>query len=325
MADQPHILITGGAGFLGTNLALRLLQSGAHVELWDNFQTGKEANCKLLQAQFPALLTYRKVDVRELPTLPDDWRVDEIYNMACPASPPFYQADPIGTTLTCVMGALNMLNLALRYNARILQTSTSEVYGEAQVHPQPESYRGNVNCDGIRACYDEGKRCAESIFFDHHRLNGTRIKVVRIFNTYGPFMQPNDGRVVTNFILQALNGDPITLYGDGTQTRSFCYCDDLISGLIAMMHSPEEFTGPVNLGNPGEFTIAQLAEMVLAKTGSKSPVVYRPLPSNDPLVRRPDITLAKRALNWEPKIALDDGLTRTIDYFSLLLKQKEEL
>ena len=315
MSIPRRILITGGAGFLGTNLALRLLRDGHAVELWDNFSTGREQNCHQLAAQFPGQLAWRRIDVRTIPELPSGWRIDEIYNLACPASPPHYQADPLGTTMTCVLGAMNLLELANRHNARILQASTSAVYGEAQVHPQPEGYRGNVNCHGIRACYDEGKRCAESIFFDHHRRHGTRIKVVRIFNTYGPYMQPDDGRVVSNFIIQALRGAPLTIYGDGSQTRSFCYCDDLIEGLLAMMSSPEEFTGPVNLGNPGEFTIVQLARMVLEKTGDKSPLEYHPLPPNDPMVRQPDISLARRALGWSPKVPIDVGLDHTIKYF----------
>lgn len=312
--SQPHILIAGGAGFLGTNLALSLLQDGARVEIWDNFHTGREQNCRLLAERFPATLTWRRVDVRSLPA--DAPAFDAIYNLACPASPPHYQKDPVGTTLTCVQGALNLLDLACRHHATILQTSTSEVYGDALVTPQSEDYWGNVNCSGPRACYDEGKRCAESLFFDHHRMHATRIKVVRIFNTYGPYMQPDDGRVVSNFILQALHNQPLTIYGDGSQTRSFCYCDDLIRGLRAMMSSPDDFTGPVNLGNPGEFTILELAQKILGKLPqSASRLVFRPLPPNDPRRRRPDISLARRQLAWQPEISLDCGLVPTIEYF----------
>ncbi len=311
------IIVTDGAGFLGSHLTRRLLQDGAQVTVVDNFHTGRHENLVPLQADFPGKLRVVEADVINLPT---DLEADEIYNLACPASPPHYQADPIHTTLTCVNSTLNALELARRCGARLLQTSTSEVYGDALQHPQTEDYWGNVNCTGIRSCYDEGKRCAESLIFDHHRMYGTAVKVVRIFNTYGPQMQPDDGRVVSNFIIQALRNDPITIYGNGEQTRSFCYCADLVEGLVRMMNSPAKFIGPVNLGNPGEFTIRQLAELVIELTGSSSTLTTRPLPANDPKVRRPDISLAKAKLNWQPTVPLREGLIPTIEYFRKRIK-----
>ena len=311
---MKKILFTGGAGFLGSHLCEKLLQEGNEVICMDNFFTGSKRNIvKLLDNPYFEL--YRH-DI----TMPANLEVDEIYNLACPASPVHYQYDPIKTVQTSVMGAINMLGLAKRTGAKVLQASTSEVYGDPSVHPQPESYWGNVNPIGIRSCYDEGKRCAETLFFDYHRQNGVRIKVVRIFNTYGPNMHPNDGRVVSNFIVQALKGKDITIYGDGSQTRSFCYCDDLIKGFIAMMATGDDITGPINIGNPGEFTIKQLAELVIELTGSKSKLVYEPLPSDDPTQRRPVIDKAREILGWEPTIPLREGLVRTIAYFDELLK-----
>lgn len=311
---MKKILVTGGAGFLGSHLCEKLLQEGNEVICMDNFFTGSKRNIvKLLDNPYFEL--YRH-DI----TMPANLEVDEIYNLACPASPVHYQYDPIKTVQTSVMGAINMLGLAKRTGAKVLQASTSEVYGDPSVHPQPESYWGNVNPIGIRSCYDEGKRCAETLFFDYHRQNGVRIKVVRIFNTYGPNMHPNDGRVVSNFIVQALKGKDITIYGDGSQTRSFCYCDDLIKGFIAMMATGDDITGPINIGNPGEFTIKQLAELVIELTGSKSKLVYEPLPSDDPTQRRPVIDKARDILGWEPTIPLREGLVRTIAYFDELLK-----
>jgi len=311
---MKKILVTGGAGFLGSHLCEKLLQEGNEVICMDNFFTGSKRNIvKLLDNPYFEL--YRH-DI----TMPANLEVDEIYNLACPASPVHYQYDPIKTVQTSVMGAINMLGLAKRTGAKVLQASTSEVYGDPSVHPQPESYWGNVNPIGIRSCYDEGKRCAETLFFDYHRQNGVRIKVVRIFNTYGPNMHPNDGRVVSNFIVQALKGKDITIYGDGSQTRSFCYCDDLIKGFIAMMATGDNITGPINIGNPGEFTIKQLAELVIELTGSKSKLVYEPLPSDDPTQRRPVIDKAREILGWEPTIPLREGLVRTIAYFDELLK-----
>ena len=311
---MKKILVTGGAGFLGSHLCEKLLQEGNEVICMDNFFTGSKRNIvKLLDNPYFEL--YRH-DI----TMPANLEVDEIYNLACPASPVHYQYDPIKTVQTSVMGAINMLGLAKRTGAKVLQASTSEVYGDPSVHPQPESYWGNVNPIGIRSCYDEGKRCAETLFFDDHRQNGVRIKVVRIFNTYGPNMHPNDGRVVSNFIVQALKGKDITIYGDGSQTRSFCYCDDLIKGFIAMMATGDDITGPINIGNPGEFTIKQLAEIVIELTGSKSKLVYEPLPSDDPTQRRPVIDKARDILGWEPTIPLREGLVRTIAYFDELLK-----
>ena len=316
---MKKILVTGGAGFLGSHLCEKLLQEGNEVICMDNFFTGSKRNVvKLLDNPYFELFRH---DI----TMPANLEVDEIYNLACPASPIHYQYDPIKTVQTSVMGAINMLGLAKRTGAKVLQASTSEVYGDPSVHPQPESYWGNVNPIGIRSCYDEGKRCAETLFFDYHRQNGVRIKVVRIFNTYGPNMHPNDGRVVSNFIVQALKGKDITIYGDGSQTRSFCYCDDLIRGFIAMMATGDEVTGPINIGNPGEFTIKQLAELVIELTGSKSKLVYEPLPSDDPTQRKPVIDKARDILGWEPTIPLREGLIRTIAYFDDLLKNENSL
>ncbi len=306
---KKRILVTGGAGFLGSHLCTRLLDEGNDVICLDNFFTGSKENIlPLMDNPFFEVIRH---DV----TQPIHLEVDEIYNLACPASPPHYQFDPVATTKTSVMGAINMLGLAKRCKARILQASTSEVYGDPEVHPQPESYRGSVNPIGIRACYDEGKRCAETLFFDYHRQHGVDIKVMRIFNTYGPNMDPYDGRVVSNFIVQALKGEDITIYGDGKQTRSFCYVDDLIEGMIRLMRSRDGFTGPVNIGNPGEFTMLELAQKVIELTGSDSRITFHPLPQDDPMQRQPDITLAKKELGWEPKITLDKGLADTIEYF----------
>ena len=311
---MKKILVTGGAGFLGSHLCEKLLQEGNEVICMDNFFTGSKRNVvNLLDNPYFEIFRH---DI----TMPANLEVDEIYNLACPASPIHYQYDPIKTVQTSVMGAINMLGLAKRTGAKVLQASTSEVYGDPSVHPQPETYWGNVNPIGIRSCYDEGKRCAETLFFDYHRQNGVRIKVVRIFNTYGPNMHPNDGRVVSNFIVQALKGKDITIYGDGSQTRSFCYCDDLIKGFIAMMATGDEVTGPINIGNPGEFTIKQLAELVIELTGSKSKLVYEPLPSDDPTQRKPVIDKAREILGWEPTIPLREGLVRTIAYFDELLR-----
>jgi UDP-glucuronate decarboxylase len=308
--DRKRVLVTGGAGFLGSHLCERLLVEGCDVLCVDNFFTGTKANiAHLLDNPYFEMMRH---DV----TFPLYVEVDEIFNLACPASPIHYQRDPVQTTKTSVHGAINMLGLAKRVGAKIFQSSTSEVYGDPDVHPQPESYRGNVNPIGPRACYDEGKRCAETLFFDYWRQHKLRIKVARIFNTYGPRMHPDDGRVVSNFIMQALKGDPITLYGDGSQTRSFCYVDDLIEGFIRLMNSPDDITGPINLGNPREMTIRQLAELVVGMTGAKSEIVFKPLPADDPLQRKPDITLAKAVLNnWEPKVVLETGLEKTIAYF----------
>ena len=310
---RKRILVTGGAGFIGSHLCKRLLNEGNEVICLDNFFTGnKDDIIDLLANPYFELLRH---DVQESIFL----EVDEIYNLACPASPIHYQFDPIATTKTSVLGAINMLEVAKKCKAKILQASTSEVYGDPEVHPQPESYRGNVNPIGIRACYDEGKRCAETLFFDYKRKYNLKIKVVRIFNTYGPNMHPNDGRVISNFIVQALKGRDITVYGDGKQTRSFQYIDDLIDGIIKMMHSRDDFSGPVNLGNPDEFTIIELANKILKLTKSKSKIVFKPLPEDDPLKRKPDITIAKKELSWEPKIKLEDGLIRTIEYFKRII------
>jgi len=307
-----RILVTGGTGFLGSNLCFRLIERGDEVICVDNNYTGSLDNVKELSEN--PKFTFILHDIME--PLKIDGPLDQIYNLACPASPPAYQGKhSITTTKTCVLGAINMLELAKEKGARILQTSTSEVYGEPLVHPQVESYRGNVNPIGIRACYDEGKRCAESLFFDYHRHEGVDIKVIRIFNTYGPKMDPKDGRVVSNFICQALRGEDLTIYGDGTQTRSFCYVDDLISAMVAMMNSEKGFTGPVNTGNPGEFTMKELADKILQKVNTSSKIVYRDLPKDDPTQRRPDISLAKEKLGWAPEIALDEGLDKTIAYF----------
>lgn len=308
-----RVLVTGGAGFLGSHLCERLLQDGNDVICVDNLYTGSKDNIRHLMAN--PYFEFIRHDVTE----PLYVEVDQIYNLACPASPVHYQSNPVKTTKTSVYGALNMLGLAKRVGARILQASTSEVYGDPEIHPQPESYRGCVNPIGIRSCYDEGKRVAETLFFDYHRMHNLEIKVMRIFNTYGPRMNPSDGRVVSNFIVQALRGEDITIYGDGSQTRSFCYVDDLIEGMLRLMASPADFTGPCNLGNPGEFTIRQLAEKVIEYTGSNSKLVYCPLPSDDPLQRKPVIELAKKHLDWEPHIALDEGLKKTIEYFKRVL------
>lgn len=303
------ILVTGGAGFLGSHLCERLLREGNEVLCVDNYFTGTRRN-------IAHLLSHPNFEViRHDITLPLYVEVDEIYNLACPASPIHYQFDPVQTTKTSVHGAINMLGLAKRLKAKILQASTSEVYGDPMIHPQTESYWGNVNAIGPRGCYDEGKRCAETLFFDYHRQHGTRIRVARIFNTYGPRMSPNDGRVVSNFIVQALENEDITLFGHGKQTRSFCYVDDLIDGLVKLMNNPEDFTGPVNLGNPKEFTILELAEKVIELTGSSSRIVHKALPVDDPQRRRPNIELAKKRLGWEPRVELDEGLERTIAYF----------
>ena len=306
---NKKILVTGGAGFLGSHLCDRLLADGNEVLCVDNFFTGGKRNI------FHLLNNPRFELLRHDVTFPLYVEVDEIYNLACPASPVHYQHDPVQTTKTSVHGAINMLGLAKRTRAKILQASTSEVYGDPELHPQPESYWGRVNPIGIRSCYDEGKRCAETLFFDYHRQHKLRIKVVRIFNTYGPRMSPNDGRVVSNFIVQALSGEPITIYGSGEQTRSFCYVDDLIDGLIRMMRTNDDLVGPVNIGNPAEFTMLQLAEEVVRLTGSASSIVFRPLPLDDPKQRRPDISLAEAALGWKPTVLLEDGLKRTIAYF----------
>nr|WP_321509816.1 UDP-glucuronic acid decarboxylase family protein [uncultured Hyphomonas sp.] len=309
MHYAPRILVTGGAGFIGSFLCERLLDSGAEVLCVDNFFTGRRTNVAHL------LDNPRFEIMRHDVTFPLFVEVDQIYNLACPASPIHYQFDPVQTTKTSVHGAINMLGLAKRTRAKILQASTSEVYGDPEIHPQREEYWGNVNPIGLRSCYDEGKRCAETLFFDYHRQHNVKIKVARIFNTYGPRMHPNDGRVVSNFIVQALRGEDITLYGDGQQTRSFCYVSDLVDGLIRLMNSDDDVTGPINLGNPGEFTMRQLAETVLELTGSKSGIVNRPLPSDDPRQRQPDISKAKSALGWEPTIPLAEGLKPTIEYF----------
>ena len=313
MMLRKRVLVTGGAGFLGSHLCERLLALGHDVLCIDNFFTGTKDNV------LPLLDDHHFELLRHDVTFPLYVEVDEIYNLACPASPIHYQHDPVQTTKTSVHGAINMLGLAKRVKARIFQASTSEVYGDPHVHPQTEDYRGNVNPIGPRACYDEGKRCAETLFFDYYRQHRLRIKVARIFNTYGPRMHPNDGRVVSNFIVQALKGEPITIFGDGAQTRSFCYVDDLIEGFIRLMATDDEVTGPINLGNPGEFTIRQLAELVIAETGSKSKLVFKPLPQDDPLQRQPNISLAQKHLGWEPKVPLKDGLKRTIAYFDDLL------
>ena len=311
---RKRVLVTGGAGFLGSFLCERLLSDQCDVICVDNFYTGTKRNIvHLLKNPYFEL-------VRQDITFPLYLEVDEIYNLACPASPIHYQNDPVQTTKVNVHGSINMLGLAKRLRAKILQASTSEVYGDPSIHPQPESYWGNVNTIGIRSCYDEGKRCAETLFFDYYRQHRVNIRVVRIFNTYGPRMHPNDGRVVSNFIIQALSGHDITVYGDGSQTRSFCYVTDLIEGIIRMMQAPDEFVGPVNLGNPNEFTILELAEKVIRLTGSKSKIVFKHLPQDDPTRRRPDIGLARERLGWDPQTKLEDGLIQTIDYFRELLR-----
>ena len=309
MDIKKRVLVTGGAGFIGSHLCLRLLKDGADVLCVDNFFTGTKDNISdLLDNPHFELMRH---DV----TFPLYVEVDEIYNLACPASPKHYQYDPVQTTKTSVHGAINMLGLAKRTRAKILQASTSEVYGDPEVHPQPESYNGSVNPVGLRSCYDEGKRCAETLFFDYRRQHDLRIKVARIFNTYGPNMQPNDGRVISNFIVQALKGEDITVYGDGSQTRSFCYVDDLVEGLIRLMATDGQLTGPINLGNPAEFTIKELAKKIIAKTGTKSVIVFRDLPEDDPMQRCPDTGLAEKELEWKPIVFLDDGLEKTINYF----------
>ncbi|MCG2831413.1 MAG: SDR family oxidoreductase [Desulfobacteraceae bacterium] len=311
--DNKRILITGGAGFLGSHLCERLISKGSEIICVDNCFTGTRKN-------MANLLNNPNFEfIRHDITFPLYIEADEIYNLACPASPVHYQFDPVQTTKTSVHGAINMLGLAKRVKAKILQASTSEVYGDPEIHPQPESYWGKVNPIGPRSCYDEGKRCAETLFFDYHRQHGLKIKVVRIFNTYGPRMHPNDGRVVSNFIVQALSNKDITVFGDGSQTRSFCYVDDLITGLIKMMNSPDEFVGPVNLGNPDEFSVLELAKKITEITGSKSKIVFRPLPQDDPLQRQPDISMAKEKLDWQPVIKLDEGLKKTVEYFDKIL------
>jgi len=316
-SGHPHkqVLVTGGAGFLGSHLCEVLVEEGEDVLCLDNFYTGSRANIQHLLGKPNFELLRHDV------TFPLYIEVDEVYNLACPASPIHYQHDPVQTTKTSVHGAINMLGLAKRTGAKILQASTSEVYGDPEEHPQSEHYWGHVNPIGPRSCYDEGKRCAETLFFDYRRQHNLPIKVARIFNTYGPRMHPDDGRVVSNFIVQALKGESLTIYGDGSQTRSFCYVDDLVTGLIRLMRTEDDCTGPVNLGNPDEFQIKQLAERVLALVGSRSNIIYKELPQDDPQQRRPDITLAKARLNWQPSIALDDGLFRTVEYFRALLAQ----
>jgi len=313
--SHKQILVTGGAGFLGSHLCEVLVEEGADVLCLDNFYTGSRANVQHLLGKPNFELLRHDV------TFPLYIEVDEVYNLACPASPIHYQHDPVQTTKTSVHGAINMLGLAKRTGAKILQASTSEVYGDPEEHPQPEHYWGHVNPIGPRSCYDEGKRCAETLFFDYHRQHNLPIKVARIFNTYGPRMHPDDGRVVSNFIVQALKGESLTIYGDGSQTRSFCYVDDLVAGLIRLMRTENDCTGPVNLGNPDEFQIKELAERVLALVGSRSKIIYKELPQDDPQQRRPDITLAKAQLNWQPSIALEEGLCRTVEYFRALLAQ----
>ncbi|MDP7517402.1 MAG: SDR family oxidoreductase [Arenicellales bacterium] len=313
--SHKQVLVTGGAGFLGSHLCEVLVEEGADVLCLDNFYTGSRANVQHLLGKPNFELLRHDV------TFPLYIEVDEVYNLACPASPIHYQHDPVQTTKTSVHGAINMLGLAKRTGAKILQASTSEVYGDPEEHPQPEHYWGHVNPIGPRSCYDEGKRCAETLFFDYHRQHNLPIKVARIFNTYGPRMHPDDGRVVSNFIVQALKGESLTIYGDGSQTRSFCYVDDLVVGLIRLMRTEDDCTGPVNLGNPDEFQIKELAERVLALVGSRSKIIYKELPQDDPQQRRPDITLAKAQLNWQPSIALEEGLCRTVEYFRALLAQ----
>ncbi|MCH7930657.1 MAG: SDR family oxidoreductase [Proteobacteria bacterium] len=311
--DRKRVLVTGGAGFLGSHLCDRLVDVGCDVICVDNYFTGTKDNVvQLMNSPYFEL-------VRHDVTFPLYVEVDEIWNLACPASPIHYQRDPVQTTKTCVHGAINVLGLAKRLKAKIFQASTSEVYGDPTVHPQPEDYCGSVSPIGLRACYDEGKRCAETLFFDYHRQHGLRIRVARIFNTYGPRMHPNDGRVVSNFIVQALKGAPITVYGDGRQTRAFCYVDDLVEGMLKFMDAPDELTGPVNLGNPQELSIIELAETVVRLTGSKSEIVFAPLPADDPTQRCPDITLARDELGWEPATSLEQGVTKTVAYFDKLL------
>jgi UDP-glucuronate decarboxylase len=315
---KKRVLVTGGCGFLGSHLCERLLARGHEVLCVDNCFTGSKQNIHHLLGN--SHFEFLRHDI----TFPLYLEADEIYNMACPASPVHYQFDPVQTTKTSVHGAINMLGLAKRIRARILQASTSEVYGDPEIHPQSESYWGRVNPIGPRSCYDEGKRCAETLFFDYHRQHGLKIKVARIFNTYGPRMHPNDGRVVSNLIVQALSGRPITIYGDGCQTRSFCFVDDLIAGLLRLMETPDEFTGPVNLGNPTEFTVLELAQKIIDLTGAKSEIVFKPLPQDDPKQRQPDIRLAERHLRWKPGVSLEDGLKKTIAFFDNLLSDRPE-
>ena len=319
MHDRTRILVTGGAGFLGSHLCERLVNEGNDVICMDNFRTSAKRNIRHLMDN--KYFEFIRHDIIE----PIFIECDQIYNLACPASPIWYQQDPIYTTKTSIYGAFNTLGIAKRVGARILQTSTSEVYGDPEIHPQTEDYRGSVNTIGPRACYDEGKRVAETLFFDYHRQHNVDIKVMRIFNTYGPRMDMGDGRVVSNFIVQALKGEDITIYGDGSQTRSFCYVDDLIVGMIRLMNSREGFTGPVNVGNPGEFTIKELAEKVIEMTDSDSRIIYKELPADDPTQRKPDISLAKKELGWEPKVMLDEGLEKTIEYFKSRIKEMEEM
>ena len=312
--SKKTVLVTGGAGFVGSHLCRALLERGNRVICMDNFFTGRMSNIQALRSN-PDF----EVIVHDV-VQPYSFYVDEIYNLACPASPPHYQRDPIATYKTSVLGAVNALDLADKWHAKVFQASTSEVYGDALVHPQPESYWGNVNPDGIRSCYDEGKRGAETLFFDYHRQHGTRIKIVRIFNTYGPYMNPEDGRVVSNFIMQALQNKDITVYGTGNQTRSFCYVSDLIRGFLCLMDSSDDITGPVNMGNPGEFTMLELAHTVIDLTGSSSKIVFMPLPGDDPKQRRPDISLANKLFGWKPEIMLEEGLKKTISYFKNILE-----
>jgi UDP-glucuronate decarboxylase len=311
--DYKRVLVTGGAGFLGSHLCERLLENGCDVICLDNFFTGSKANIRKMMGHPNFELLRHDI------TFPLYVEVDEIYNLACPASPIHYQFDPVQTTKTSVHGAINALGLAKRLKAKVLQASTSEVYGDPQIHPQPESYWGHVNPVGIRSCYDEGKRCAETLFFDYHRQHKLKIKVARIFNTYGPHMHPYDGRVVSSFIVQALQDQPITVFGDGSQTRSFCYVDDLVEALVRLMNSPDDMTGPVNFGNPDEFSILELAEITIRLTNSRSEIIFNPLPQDDPLQRQPDISLAKKRLDWEPVVKLEDGLKQTIAYFKSVI------
>jgi UDP-glucuronate decarboxylase len=313
LATRTRVLVTGGAGFIGSHLVRRLLDAGEEVLVVDNYYSGSRRNLA------DVLLHPRLEILRHDITFPLYVEVDQIYNLACPASPVFYQRDPVQTTKTSVVGSINVLGLAKRTKARILLASTSEVYGDPDVHPQTESYWGNVNPIGLRSCYDEGKRCAETLFFDYRRQHDLPVKVARIFNTYGPHMRPDDGRVVSNFIVSALTGRPLTIYGDGSQTRSFCYVDDLVDGLVRLMNTPHEVTGPINLGNPREFTMLQLAERVMAAVGSSVDILYRPLPADDPSQRQPNIDLAMETFDWKPRVELDEGLTRTVDYFRSLL------
>jgi UDP-glucuronate decarboxylase len=313
--DKPRVLVTGGAGFLGSHLCERLLDEGCYTICLDNYFTGQRRNIfHLMNSRNFEVIRHDIVN-------PVFLEVDQIYNLACPASPIHYQYNPVKTTKTSVMGAINMLGLAKRVKARILQASTSEIYGDPAVHPQKEEYWGNVNTIGIRACYDEGKRCAETLFFDYYRQNRVDIRVVRIFNTYGPRMHPNDGRVVSNFIVQALKGKDITMFGDGSQTRSFCYVDDMINGLISMMNGPDGFVGPVNLGNPSEYRILEIAQLIIRLTGSGSKIIFQPLPMDDPKRRRPDISLAREKLGWEPRADVEEGLKKTIEYFRGIISE----